>query len=100
MLPPIANMTGRPSTIAGNHVSGRAKMSAPASINKSAVASSRHAMSDRTNGHTKALNDPTLEKVIQSCIKLTLFGIYPYAIFGRGPDCERVLAFEGCNLIF
>ena len=78
MLPPIANMTGRPSTIAGNYVSGRAKMSAPASINKSAVASSRHAMSDRTNGHTKALNDPTLEKVMQSCIKLTLFGIYPY----------------------
>ena len=75
-LPPIANMTGRPSTIAGNHVSGRGKMSAPTSISKSSAAGSRHAMSDRTNGHAKNLNDHTLEKVMQSFIPLTFFDVY------------------------
>ena len=74
-LPPIANMTGRPSTIAGNHVSGRGKMGAPTSINKSSVAASRHAMSDRTNGHVKNLNDPAFEKVMQSFITL------PYSVY-------------------
>ena len=72
-LPPIANMTGRPSTIAGNYVGGRAKMNAPTSIHKAAIVSSRNAMSDRTNGYAKNLNDPTIDKVMPSCITITLF---------------------------
>ena len=67
-FPHIANITGRPSIIAGNLANGRAKFNAPISINKPSVTSSRHAMSDRTNGHAKTSNDLTLEKVMQSCI--------------------------------
>ena len=64
-FPHIANMTGRPSTIAGNHQNGRAKINT-ATITKSSVASSRNAMSDRTNGHATPSNDPAFQKVIHS----------------------------------
>ena len=64
-FPHIANMTGRASTIGGNHQNGRAKINT-ATVTKSSLSSSRNAMSDRTNGHATTLNDPTFQKVMQS----------------------------------
>ena len=69
-LPPIANMTGRPSTIAGNYATARAmrpplgRTGAANGNNKPTTGvPSRSAMLDRTNNQTKSSDNSANEKV-------------------------------------